>query len=45
VLAYNRFSHDVDRIAIKMETFIEEFSNILQRSLGSTGASNSASGH
>ena len=45
VLAYNRFSHDVDRIAIKMETFIEEFSNILQRSLGSAGASSSASGH
>jgi len=44
VLAYNRFSHDVDRIAIKMETFIEEFSNILQRSLGSAGAS-TASGH
>ena len=43
VLAYNRFSHDVDRIAIKLETFIEEFSNILQRSLG--GASQSASGH
>jgi biopolymer transport protein TolQ len=33
----------VDRIAIKLETFIEEFSNILQRSLG--GASSSASGH
>jgi biopolymer transport protein TolQ len=45
VLAYNRFSHDVDRIAIKLETFIEEFSNILQRSLGSTGGSGSASGH
>jgi biopolymer transport protein TolQ len=45
VLAYNRFSHDVDRIAIKMETFIEEFSNILQRSLGSAGTSSSASGH
>ncbi len=45
VLAYNRFSHDVDRIAIKMETFIEEFSNILQRSLGSAGASSSVSGH
>ena len=45
VVAYNRFSHDVDRIAIKMETFIEEFSNILQRSLGSAGASSSASGH
>ena len=45
VLAYNRFSHDVDRIAIKMETFIEEFSNILQRSLGAAGTSGSASGH
>jgi biopolymer transport protein TolQ len=47
VLAYNRFSHDVDRIAIKLETFIEEFSNILQRSLGANAAtgSGSASGH
>lgn len=45
VLAYNHFSHDVDRIAIKLETFIEEFSNILQRSLGSANASTSASGH
>jgi biopolymer transport protein TolQ len=47
VLAYNRFSHDVDRIAIKLETFIEEFSNILQRSLGAHAASGtgSASGH
>ena len=45
VLAYNRFSHDVDRIAIKLETFIEEFSNILQRSLGSVNPGNSASGH
>ena len=31
VLAYNRFSHDMDRLAIRFETFIEEFSNILQR--------------
>jgi biopolymer transport protein TolQ len=47
VLAYNRFSHDVDRIAIKLETFIEEFSNILQRSLGAHAATGngSASGH
>ena len=45
VLGYNRFSHDVDRIAIKLETFIEEFSNILQRSLGASGPSGSASGH
>ena len=42
VVAYNRFARDIDRVAIKLETFIEEFSNILQRSLG-TGAS--ASGH
>ena len=32
VVAYNRFSRDIDRIAIQLETFIEEFSNILQRS-------------
>ena len=42
VVAYNRFARDIDRVAIKLETFIEEFSNILQRSLGSGG---SASGH
>ncbi len=42
VVAYNRFARDIDRVAIKLETFIEEFSNILQRSLG---AGSSASGH
>src|SRR5207253_9435894 len=31
VVAYNRFARDIDRVAIKLETFIEEFSNILQR--------------
>ena len=31
VVAYNRFSHDVDRLAIRFESFVEEFSNILQR--------------
>jgi biopolymer transport protein TolQ len=31
VVAYNRFTHDVDRLAGRYETFIEEFSNILQR--------------
>ena len=31
VVAYNRFTHDVDRLAIRFESFIEEFSNILQR--------------
>jgi biopolymer transport protein TolQ len=34
VVAYNRFARDIDRIAIQLETFIEEFSNILQRSPG-----------
>src|SRR6187455_394135 len=38
VVAYNRFAHDIDRVAIKLETFIEEFSNILQRNLGALGA-------
>ena len=31
VVAYNRYSHDVDRIAVRFESFMEEFSNILQR--------------
>ncbi|MEY5029080.1 MAG: Biopolymer transport protein ExbB [Pseudomonadota bacterium] len=43
VVAYNRFARDIDRVAIKLETFIEEFSNILQRSLGASAAT--ASGH
>ena len=34
VIAYNRFAREIDRLAIKLETFIEEFSNILQRNLG-----------
>ena len=34
VVAYNRFAHDIDRVANRMETFMEEFSNILQRNLG-----------
>lgn len=33
VVAYNRFARDIDRLAIRLETFIEEFSNILQRNL------------
>jgi len=41
VIAYNRFSHDIDRVANRLETFIEEFSNILQRNLGAQ----SPSGH
>jgi biopolymer transport protein TolQ len=39
VVAYNRFARDIDRIAIQMETFIEEFSNILQRNAGQSGSS------
>ena len=31
VVAYNRYTHNVDRLAVRYETFIEEFSNILQR--------------
>ncbi len=55
VVAYNRFARDIDRVAIRLETFIEEFSNILQRNLGSqsvaaassasSSTSVSASGH
>lgn len=44
VVAYNRFAHDCDRVANQLETFIEEFSNILQRNLGAQPVS-SASGH
>ena len=32
VIAYNRFAREIDRVSIHLETFIEEFSNILQRS-------------
>lgn len=31
VVAYNRYTHEVDRLASRFESFIEEFSNILQR--------------
>jgi biopolymer transport protein TolQ len=41
VVAYNRFARDIDRVANGLETFIEEFSNILQRNVG---ASQSPSG-
>lgn len=41
VVAYNRFAREIDRIAIRLETFTEEFSNILQRNVGVQ----SASGH
>jgi len=43
VIAYNRFARDIDRVAIHLETFIEEFSNILQRNIGA-GAMTSPAG-
>ena len=42
VVAYNRFARDLDRIAIQQETFIEEFSNILQRNVSAQAAPVSA---
>jgi biopolymer transport protein TolQ len=38
VVAYNRFARDLDRIAIQHETFMEEFSNILQRNISAQAA-------
>jgi biopolymer transport protein TolQ len=31
VVAYNRFAHDVARLASRFESFMEEFTNVLQR--------------
>ncbi|HEX4782123.1 MAG TPA: protein TolQ [Usitatibacter sp.] len=31
VIAYNRFTHDIDRLATRYESFMEELQNILQR--------------
>jgi biopolymer transport protein TolQ len=39
VLAYNRFARDIDRVSIKLETFMEEFSNILQRNVSTSSVS------
>ncbi len=38
VVAYNRFARDIDRVAIKLESFSEEFSNILQRNVSAQSA-------
>ena len=40
VIAYNRFARQIDRVAIQLESFTEEFSNILQRNASgpATGA-------
>jgi biopolymer transport protein TolQ len=34
VIAYNRFTHDIDRLANRYDIFMEEFSNILQQEIG-----------
>jgi biopolymer transport protein TolQ len=31
LVAYNSCTHDIDRLSIRFESFVEEFSNILQR--------------
>jgi biopolymer transport protein TolQ len=38
VISYNRFARQVDRVAIQLESFIEEFSNILQRNVSAPSA-------
>jgi len=42
VAAYNRYAHRVERLASQQETFIEEFSNILQRNLSGSAAAAAA---
>ncbi len=44
VVAYNRFARDIDRIANQQETFIEEFTNILQRNVSAQVAAGAAGG-
>lgn len=31
VVAYNRYTHDIDRLSIRFDSFVDEFLNILQR--------------
>jgi biopolymer transport protein TolQ len=38
VVAYNRFARDIDRIATQLDSFGDEFSNILQRNASAQGA-------
>lgn len=45
VAAYNRYANTIDRIASSQETFMEEFTNILQRNVGAPAASVTASGY
>ncbi len=39
VVAYNRFARQIDRVAIQLESFSEEFSTILQRNVASPAGS------
>ncbi|MGE8396037.1 MAG: protein TolQ [Comamonas sp.] len=45
VTAYNRYANTIDRIANNQETFMEEFTNILQRNVSGPAASATASGY
>ncbi|MFZ5547250.1 MAG: protein TolQ [Pseudomonadota bacterium] len=45
VIGYNRFARDIDRIAIQLESFTEEFSNILQRNVGAPAGAGAATAH
>lgn len=38
VVGYNRYTHDIDRLSNRMESFMEEFSNILQRQISKVAA-------
>lgn len=42
VTAYNRYTHQIDRMANMQETFMEEFSNILQRNVSTPPSASSA---
>ena len=44
VLAYNLYGRKFERLATRLDTFVEEFSNILQRNLGG-GRSSAPAGH
>lgn len=45
VIGYNRFAREVDRIAIQLESFMEEFSNILQRNVSAPAAAPAPAPH
>jgi biopolymer transport protein TolQ len=45
VIGYNRFARDIDRIAIQLESFTEEFSNILQRNVAAPPSAGAPTAH